>query len=557
MKRELNKISNTEYDVIVIGAGIYGVSTAWDATLRGLKVALIDKDDFAGATSSNSLKTIHGGLRYLQNLDFKRMRQSIRERMVLMNIAPHLVFPLPIVMPTYSYKLKSRPALFAALLANDLIGFDRNRVDDPDKYLPRSRLISKKKVMEYLPGYEKTNMSGGALWYDCQCHNTERLVLSYALSAAGLGADLANYVKCTGFLRQGNEVVGIKAKDLFSGDSFDIRAKIIVNTSGPWVDEVLNKISGENSKPRFFHSSAMNIVIKRRILDEYAAGLPGPYHYKREDGSVYNGSQILFFVPWKDYTIIGTRHLPYYGDPSEYSIKEIDILEFLSAVNKTYPQGAVKREEVAYVHGGLLPMTGVNQSTGNVNLEKHYKIHDHRMEDNIEGLITVVGVKYTTHRYVAGKTVDLVFNKLRKTSPECTTDNKPVYGGDVGRFKDYLAGALQKTELNERITRHLVYTYGSNYRDILDYAGEDSGLIQTVPDSDEVLKAEVINGVRNEMAMKLSDVILRRTDLGSAGNPGDETLCAVADIMGNELGWDRKRIKDEIDETAVIYALAN
>ncbi|MDZ7260647.1 MAG: glycerol-3-phosphate dehydrogenase/oxidase, partial [candidate division KSB1 bacterium] len=431
MKRDLAKLSNTVYDVLIIGGGIYGVTAAWDATLRGLSVALIEKGDWGCATSSNSLKTIHGGLRYLQHLDFKRMRESIHERMVLMRIAPHLIYPLPVVMPTYSYKLKSRPAMMAALLANDLIGFDRNQLDDPHKYIPRGFTISKDKVQDYVPGYEKYNMNGGAIWYDCQCYNTERFLLSFVISAANQGADVANYVKAIGFLMDGQRVTGIKAQDTLTGETFDIRARMVVNNGGPWVDTILENLNGRLPERKFNLSTAMNLVVKRKLLDKNAAGLSGPYQYVRPDGSVYKAYRILFFAPWRDYTIIGTNHLPYQGDQDSYKVTESEIQDFLSAVNQAYPAANIKREEVTFFSGGFLPMAGQNPDTGQLILEKHYKICDHAEADRIAGLITVVGVKYTTARDVARKTIDLVFKKLGRKSPKCLTEETRLYGGQI------------------------------------------------------------------------------------------------------------------------------
>ncbi|MFB0566638.1 MAG: FAD-dependent oxidoreductase [Candidatus Aminicenantaceae bacterium] len=557
MKRDLNKLSSTEYDVVVVGAGIYGVNAAWDGVLRGLKVALIDKGDFTNATSSNSLKTIHGGLRYLQQMDFIRMRRSILERMALMKIAPHLVYPLPVVMPTYSYKLKSRPALFAALLVNDIIGFDRNRLNDPHKYIPASHIISKKKTQEYIPGYEKYNMTGAALWYDCQSYNTERLALSYVLSAAEAGADIANYVECIGFIGNRNEVKGIKARDSFTGDIFDIRAKIVANMGGPWVDTILSNFNAKPLKKGLTLSSAMNIIVNRKLLDKHAAGLSGPYQYERKDGSLYKGYRILFFVPWRDFTIIGTNHLPYHGKPGQYRVKEEEIHDFLNAVNQAYPAADIKRNEVSFFHGGLLPMTGLKKRTGEVRLLRRYVIYDHWVTDKIYGLISVLGVKYTTHRFVASKTIDLVFKKLGRKSPRCLTEEIPIYGGHIERFEDYLSSAIKENEFEKRVIRHLVYNYGSKYKDILSYGQRDQSWLQIVDGSDEVLRAEILNSVQNEVAQKLSDVVLRRTDLGSAGNPGDTALRAAAEIMAKELNWDEERIKKEIQETRAIYIPAN
>lgn len=554
MKRDLNELSQHDYDVVIIGAGIYGVNAAWDAALRGLKVALIDKGDFGCATSSNSLKTIHGGIRYLQNLDFKRMRESIRERRILMKIAPHLVYPLRVVMPTYSYKMKSRPAMMAATLMNDIIGFDRNQLDDPAKYMPKSYTVPKKKVQEYIPGYTKYNLNGAAIWYDCQCYNTERLLLSFVISAVEKGAQAANYVKATGFLKEGDKVIGVKVQDALTGEQFGIRSKMVINNAGPWVDDVLLNLNGKLPDPRFKLSTAMNLIVNRKLLDN-AAGLSGPYQYTHPDGSVYKAHRILFFAPWRDYTIIGTNHLVYNGRQEDYKVTEAEIQDFLAAVNQAYPGVDIKREEVTFFHGGFLPMAKQNPETGEVGLEKHYKIIDHRQDFGIDGLISVVGVKYTTARDVAQKTIDLVFKKMGRKAPKCQTEEIPLYGGNIERFKDFTDQAIQSQPygLDEKVMKHLSYNYGTAYNEILNYGAQDKKWVELLPDSKEVLKAEVLHGVREEMAQKLADVVLRRTDLGTAMNPGEAALKEVAEIMAQEMGWNPFRTQQEINEVKQMY----
>jgi len=554
MTRDIKKMSVERYDVVVIGAGIYGAAAAWDATLRGLKVALIDKGDFGNATSANSLKIMHGGLRYLQQLDLKRMRESIHERMILMHIAPNLVYPMPVVMPTYSYKLKSRPALAAALIANDVVGFDRNGLSDPHKYVPRGYTMSPKKLKQLIPGYDKYNLNGGALWYDCQCYNTERLLLSYVISAANKGADVANYVKATGFLMDGQKVKGVKVKDTLTGDTFDIQTKMVVNVSGPWLDELLATFNGKAPNKKFNLSTAMNLVVNRDIMGEYAAGLSGPYRHTFEDGSVYNAFRMLFFAPWRGKTIIGTNHLPYNGEQDEYKVTENEIQNFLSDVNQAHPGANIKREEVTYFYSGFLPMTGTNPKTGEVQLVRHYKLYDHSA-DNIEGLITAMGVKYTTARDVAKKTMDLVFKKMKKTPPPDLTDTTRLYGGEIEKFIEFLNKNIESKPfgLDEKVMKHLSYNYGSALEDILAYGKQDEKWVEKINGSEDVLKAEVLHGVKDEMAQKLSDIVLRRTDLGAAGNPGKSTLKDVAQIMAKELGWNQIKIKQEIKEVEQIY----
>ena len=557
MKRDLVELSNKEYDVVIIGAGIYGANAAWDAALRGLKVALIEKGDFGCATSSNSLKTIHGGIRYLQNLDFKRMRESIHERMILMKIAPNLVYPLRVVMPTYSYKMKSRPAMAAATLMNDIVGFDRNQLDDPAKYMPRSFTVSKKRVQDFIPGYTKYNLNGAAIWYDCQCYNTERLLLSFVISAAEKGAQVANYVRAVGFLKDGNKVTGIRAEDSLTGEKFEIRSKVVINNAGPWVDNVLMNLNGKLPDRKFKLSTAMNLIVNRKLMDN-AAGLSGPYKYVREDGSEYNAYRILFFSPWRDYTIIGTNHRVYHGEQEEYKVTEAEIQDFLTAVNQAYPGANIERNEITYFHGGFLPMAKQNPETGEVGLEKHFKICDHKPDYGVDGLISVVGVKYTTARDVAQKTIDLVYKKLGKDAPKCQTEDIPLHGGNIERFNDFVHNAVNSKpySLDEKVMKHLSYNYGSTYNDILRYGEQDKKWVGLVPDSSEVLKAEVLHGVREEMAQKLSDVVLRRTDLGTAMNPGDAALQEAARIMAEELGWDEVRMKREIEEVLQIYTPA-
>lgn len=553
MKRDLHKLADAEYDVVIVGSGIYGAAIAWDATLRGLSVALIDRGDFGSATSSNSLKIIHGGLRYLQQLDFKRIRESVRERMVFMRIAPHLVHPLSCVMPIYGHGIKGKEVMFMGMLVNDIISFDRNRLDDPGKTIPMGKIISKKECLQLVPGIDGRGVTGGALWTDAQVYNSERFALSFVLSATQRGAVAANYVECRGLLVNGNRVVGVKAVDAFTGGHLEIRGRVVVNTSGGWVDHVLNGIDGASKRVKL--STAMNLVINRRVLPEIAVGITSPFMHVRNDGRIYQGSRVLFMAPWRDFTLLGTYHLPYEGDPDDLRVTEEEIRAFLDEVNSGYPKDPIRREEVSFFHKGFLPMNGVYRKTGEVRLTKHHHLHDHLREDRIDGLISVVGVKYTTARDVAENAVNMVFKKLGKKPPRCRSHKTRLVGGGIEQFNDYLSEAMAKNskKLGEEVVRHLVYSYGSDYGCILKYGEKSPDRLKTVPDSSEVLVAEVLHAVQEEMALKLSDVIFRRTDLGSGGHPGEVALEACAGIMAEELSWDDSRAKRELDEVRAVY----
>jgi glycerol-3-phosphate dehydrogenase len=562
MKRNLATLADTEFDVLIIGGGIYGVWTAWDAAQRGLSVALIEKGDFGSATSSNSLKIMHGGLRYLQHADFKRMRESIRERGILMRVAPHLVHPLPCLMPTYGHAMKGREALWMAMTMNDLISFDRNaQLDDPQKHLPPGRIMATEEVQRLVPGVETENLTGGALWYDCQAYNTERLIFSILHSAANAGAELANYVEAAGFIKKKDRIAGVCAKDVLTGDQFDIRAKVTINNSGPWVDRVLNLVNGGYPKRKFLPSKTMNLVVKRQLIPEYAVGVSSKFEFKDKDALISKGSRALFIVPWRNHSLVGTTHLPFEGDASNFKITEEDVYTFMNELNAAYPAAALKREDVSFFYGGLLPMAPSNgpAKRSDVRLVKHYTLCDHQQEDGLEGLVTVVGVKYTTARDVAEKTIDLIFKKLGHQPPRCRTHETPVHGGNIRRFEEFVKQETSRRlhGLSLEIVKPLVYNYGSAYHEVLKYLDVEASAAQAITPESETLKAEVLYGIREEMAQKLVDVIRRRTELGSAGYPGDEAVQNCAAIMAAERSWDAAKSQNEIRDVKAIYSTAN
>lgn len=291
MKRNLASLTQTVYDVLIIGGGIYGASVAWEASSRGLSVALVEQSDFGGATSANSLKTIHGGLRYLQTADLKRMRESISERTTLMGIAPHLVHPLPVLIPTYGHGTKGKEALSIALKLNDLVSFDRNRLSDKQKHLPKGRVVSKTECQQLVPGLTIEGLTGGAVFHDAQVYNSERLTLAFLHSAVAQGADVSNYTKVTGFLQQENRITGVKVVDVLSENSFEIQAKTVINTSGPWVNHVLGLVKPQPPQHQMGLAQAMN-VITRPLFNHYAVGLPGK-------------GRFWFVSPWRGKSMIG------------------------------------------------------------------------------------------------------------------------------------------------------------------------------------------------------------------------------------------------------------
>lgn len=535
MKRDLNILATHCFDLLVIGGGIYGACLAWEASRRGLSVALVEKADFASGTSANSLKIIHGGLRYLQQADFRRMRESIGERRRLMQLAPHLVHPLPVVIPTSGHGLRGREAMSLALAINDLVSCDRNWQMEPQKRIPRGRTISKQECLAWLPGLSPDQLTGGAIFYDAQVYNSERLVLAFLRSAVESGTAVANYVEATGFLQRGDRVVGVTARDQLTNTGLEIQAQTVINTAGPWINALLGQLQPPPSVKISF-AKAFNLVT-RPLFQNYAVGISSPKVYKDADNWLNKGSRLFFITPWRGYSLIGTSYEVWDQGPETLKVTEAEIQTFLDELNRAYPAANLMREDVRWVHQGLLPSSGVSPRSGDVQLAKHYQILDHRQQ-GYAGLFSVIGIKYTTARDVAEKAVNQVFPDLRPAGRSAP----PLYGGEIEQFEAFLREALQQRPqgLDPATMEGLVYNYGSAYPCVLRYLREPA----THPFA--VLRAQVRYGAQEEMAQTLGDILFRRTELGSAGLQEPEVLKICAETLGEELGWSPTRIEQEL-----------
>jgi glycerol-3-phosphate dehydrogenase len=536
MKRDPQLLTQKTFDVLVIGAGVYGAAIAWDASLRGLAVALVDKGDFGSRTSANSLKILHGGLRYLQQLDLKRMRESIRARRNFCRIAPHMVRVLPCVMPTYGEFKRGKLALSLALRLNDWVGYERNWGLDRSLRLPRGKTLSKQECLSLLPGVRAEGLTGAGLWYDCQMLHPERLTLSMILSAVQSGTCAVNYLETRRLITHQNSVVGIEAHDVLTGQDFKVRARVIVNAAGPWVNQILESVKGSFAPMQLPMTRAMNILVKRSITNDVAAGVYKP------------GGQALFITPWKGFSLIGTLHTPFNGNVERPDVAWSDIRDFVHEINLAYPDAQLSEDDVLGYNSGLLPGAPGCQNASSVQLLKQYQIVDHRERDAMDGLLTVIGVKYTTALDVARKTVDHVLKKLRHPLFPSLLNNHYVVGGNIQDINTYKQEQIEKDlhHLGPESICHLIESYGNDYRSIVEqYAGEKDAFEQLVLDS-PVRRFEIIHAIREEAAEKLSDVVLRRTDLASKGYPGDKCLESAAQIMARELHWSPTRQEEEI-----------
>ena len=546
MNRDLEKLANQKFDLLVIGGGIHGALAAWDAVLRGLSVALIEKGDFGSATSQNSLKIIHGGLRYLQDGSLIRIRRMARERTTWMRIAPHLVHPLTCLMPTRRKLSRSRLVLGAALKMNDALSFDRNRLEDREKYIPNGRLISQKEFAELLPGYDASTSTGAAVWYDGQIFNSERLLLAFILSMVNAGGTAANYVEAIRLIKHENRIVGAQVRDVLSGKIFDIQSRLTLNCTGAWVDALLKDVSTSSG---YAGSVAINITVDK-IWADAAVGLSSQPTQDRK-------SQILFFVPWRRKTMIGTWHIPWNGIPDQFRITESILQDFLNEINSANPASKLTLEDIQHVTWGFLPVNREDANSEKVKLTRDGIVIDHHKRDDLDGLITVLGVKYTTARVVAEGAIDLAVQKLGVKAGRCQTHIKRVDSGQINDFNAFLSQtqADWSSLLDADILEHLVYTYGSDVQDLLQSIRQQPELGMRLDLLSPITIAEVLRAIQHEMAVTLNDVIQRRTELGASGLPAINILERCAAWMGRELGWNSERQNREIESVIQAYSL--
>ena len=548
MKRSLELLADKEFDVVIVGGGIFGASAAWDAGLRGLSVALVEQGDFCSGASANSFKIVHGGIRYLQHADVARLRSSCHERSALLRIAPHLVQPLPIVIPTYGHGRQGKAFLGTGMLLYDVLTLDRNRgIKDSRRKIPWTRFLSREEVLDLFPAIRKQGLSGGAVFCDGQLYNPARLVLAFIQSGVNAGVQVGNYVEATRFLRTGDRIRGIEGRDVLTGESFPIRAKLVLNAAGPWAEKVLNKDGGVVLHPRGAYSRDTCFVVARRFTSPYALAVQG--QTQDPDAVLSRAARHLFVVPWRNYTLVGVWHVVYEGGPDDVTVTEQDLQSFIDEINRAYPALELSLADVSMCNAGLVPFGENEPGAVHLSYGKRSRLIDHEKEHGLQGLVTLIGIRYTMARGDAAKVMDLVSAKLGKSLRAPPTHRIALHGGDIDDFEAFVKDTSnnQTVALRDDVVHALLHNYGTAYREVLRHVELDSALAETL-DNSTVLKAEVVNAVRNEMAVRLSDVVFRRTDLAAGGNPGQQALEVCAHMVARELGWTTDQMQQELRE---------
>ncbi|HEV2350333.1 MAG TPA: glycerol-3-phosphate dehydrogenase [Terriglobia bacterium] len=536
MTRNFDSLDKTKFDLAVIGGGINGAATARDAALRGLKVVLVEGRDFASGTSSRSSKLIHGGLRYLEQFEFKLVREARTERRLLLKLAPHLARPVPFLLPIYEgdpySPLKIRLGLSIYDLLGNLGGKDRHRMLTPAE------------AMRRIPALRAEGLRAGAVYFDSETDDA-RLTLENIIDAADHGAVVLNYTEVRGFsVSSGGagvapQVLTAEAEDVLSGRRCEVAARYWVNATGPWVDQIRALL------PRFDGSKTVRLTKGTHII---IPPVSGPFAMF---AAILPGSRIFVMAPWHGYALMGTTDTDFEGDPASVRPDRADIEYLLSALNRVLHTPLVKDDVVGSFAG--LRALAVQPGRSPSENTREYRFH---RDPGVGNFITVCGGKLTTARALGEKLVDeiLVQPGMPKGTSKTAHPSReiPLAGGHTGVFDiflDYASwDAVRKFGIPHPVAERIVNTYGSRWSQVLEPVLADPALAELLPGSPSLLAAEVDFAIRHEMATSVEDVLLRRSGLNwLAASKLREAAPIVADVCAAHFGWGPERRQTEIE----------
>lgn len=516
--------SHEEYDVLVIGGGVNGLATAWDAAARGMSVLIVDKGDWGSGTSSWSSRLIHGGLKYLEHLEFSLVYESLRDREWLLRKAPHLVKPLPFLMPFYKTNQHNRWILRLGMLIYDVLSFGKS--------VPNHRILAPKQAVALAPGLRQDGLQGAGRYYDAQVEFAERLCIELLLAAQAAGAVTRNHTAAVSFVRKGARVAGAVLVDDITGHERTVHARVVINAAGPWIDDVL--ADTPMGAQRLNGGTKGTHLVVRRF-----AGGPSTdcvYYEARSDGR-----QVLV-IPWDGRYLIGSTDKRFTGDLDRAQPDQEEVDYILSETNIAFPGAQLSPDDVEYAYTGVRPLPYV--PTGDVGkITRKHIIHTHG--PSYPGLLTVIGGKLTTFRTLGEHAANHAAKMLDVRAHSTTrTATLPGARGDLATVAGRVAALLPS--LNEAAVARLVTLYGTRSLDVAEFAvasGDTAQLGATA-----ALRAEVVFGIRFEQAAHVPDVLARRTMLGLEADLGLGVLDDVVGLMGDELGWSPSRRERETSE---------
>lgn len=511
-KEDLARLAKEEFDVLVIGGGINGVGVALDAVTRGLKVALVESGDFASGTSSKSSKLIHGGLRYLEQYDFKLVREALHERELLVSVlAPHLVKPVAFLYPLQE-KVKERTYVGAGLALYDALrGFKRA--------LPGHKHLSQKSITEIAPSLRTDVITGAIRYFDAQVDDA-RHTMMIARTAKRHGAVVVTRAEVQSLIKKGRRVTGAVIRDLNSKKNISIKSSTVIMCAGVWSDK-LHKDFGIEPGYEVKMSKGVHIT------------LPGNVIKAKEGIIIKTAISVLFIIPWKDQWMIGTTDTEYNGDPSEPLADRSDVQYIIDQANRIL-QPRITIDQVIGVFAGLRPLVANKKESDTTKLSR-----EHTVDRPVPGFVSLAGGKYTTYRVMAKDAVDMATNDIAKLTNESVTEKLPIIGADgYWALEQQIDSLASQYSLKSECISHLLSRYGADISDLLALIEEDRKLAAPITKSLPYLKAELVYAVIAEGAMSVSDVLERRTRIWfEAKNFGVDLAKNVADLIAPYLGW--------------------
>ena len=517
-----------ELDVLVVGGGVVGAGVALDAVTRGLNTGLLEQRDLASGTSSRSSKLVHGGLRYLEMLDFGLVKEALQERgLLLTRLAPHLVKPVPFLYPL-THRGWERPYIGAGLALYDAMAM----LGKYDMGVPRHRHLTRRGVARIAPDFKADKLAGAIQYYDCQVDDA-RLVMMTARTAASHGAHIATRTRVDGFLREGERVVGVRVRDLEHDRDFEVRARVVINAAGVWTDEIQEMVGGRGAL-HVQASKGIHLVVPRDRIRSEAGFI------------VRTAISVLFVIPWGRHWIIGTTDTPWSLDKAHPAASRADIDYVLEHVNSILRE-PLDHEDVEGVYAGLRPLlSGESEPTSRISRE-------HTVVTPVSGLVMIAGGKLTTYRVMAKDAVDAAAHSL-KTSANLTirdsiTDRVPLIGADGYETRSNQRVLLaRRSGLHVARIDHLLSRYGGLIDDVLALIHGRRLLALPLEGAEDYLAAEVVYAVTHEGARHLDDVLTRRTRISiETFDRGVGAAPAAARLMAAELEWTDERVAEEVD----------
>ena len=525
MQRALSRLSSETFDCLIVGGGATGCFVARDAARRGLAVALAEADDFAAATSAHNSRLAHGGLRYLRNLEIGLVRESLRERATLLKIAPHLVRPLPFLLPLYD-GLRERLMLAAGLTLYDLLA---------GTSLPRHRWIGRGAALTRAPVLENqgARLRGAFEYHDAQMYSPERIALENLIDADAHGAAIANHLACESLRLVNGKMEGAMVRDTLSGQSFAIKARAVVIAAGPWADLFLEKITGKKAAHPLIRSKGIHLMVPKVSGDALA---------------IAAGQSHLFALPWRGHTLLATTDTPFTGDPASVAVEDSDITLLLDAFRRYLPGAHLTRDHIQASYAGLRPLVADGKGDGTYNVSRRAALIDHTSE-GLDGVFSALGGKWTTSRALAQQVTDALAAKLDKKTERCTTASVPLPGGRFDDFDEMLRG-FNKTWPGIAALRPMAHMLGAR----LPAALKGARLTDLAPFNESGdTPAQITFALDQEMALTLEDMVLRRTGIGLFGSPAPAIVDRIATQMAARLGWNEDHKARQIENLAARY----